>query len=224
MRTMSLAPLNPPDRNALSQLRVLLRGDHNLTVQQEEDLVAAFLAGRESAAPAVAPVATRRLPVATRDHGLPLYSAILQTGVIGGAAFFSLCLALSSGSTLFDGLYDASREVAAVAGLAGLLLLMLLPLRVMLGHRLTPAAEYVTTAVSSVLGATLLESAFLHWPTYAPDQSIRGFVIINLLAMFVAGVVVAGALGYAVARRPVRTQQPAERMAAAYRPRLAGRN
>jgi hypothetical protein len=221
---MSLAPLDSSDRNALTQLRGLLRDDHGLTVQQEEDLVAAFLAGRESVTQVGTPVATSRFPVPVRDHGSLLYPAILQAGVIGAAAFCSLGYALSSGSMLFDGLYDASVEVAAVAALAGLLLLLLLPLRVVCRHHLTPAAEYVTTAVAGVFGATLLESAFLHWPTYAPDQSFHGFVAINLLALFVAAVMIAGALGYALARRPVKTWHASERVAANYRARLAGRH
>jgi hypothetical protein len=221
---MSLAPLDSSDRNALTQLRGLLRGDHGLTVQQEEDLVAAFLAGRESVTQISTPVATSRLPVPIRDEGPLLYPAILQVGVMGAAALFSLGYALSSGSTLFYNLYDANVEVAGVAGLSGLLLLMLLPLRVVLGYRLSPVAEYVTTAVAGVFGAVLLESAFLHWPTSSPDQSFHSFVAINLPALFVAAVMIAGALGYALARRPVKIKHASERVATNYRARLAGRH
>jgi hypothetical protein len=221
---MSLAPLEPSDRDAVSQLRVLLRGEHGLTVKQEEDLVAAFLAGRASVGSLEQRANKAQLPTLARDKGLLLHAAILQTGVIASAASFSLYYAASSGSALFYDAYGTSSEVAAMAGLSGLLLLMLLPIRAMFGRRLPPAAEYLSTAVCSGFGAALIESAMLHWPTFVPSQSWHGFIVVNVLALFLAGIVIAGTIGYALARRPARSMRTKERLATNHQPRLASHN
>ncbi|MDB5077365.1 MAG: hypothetical protein JWO42_3544 [Chloroflexi bacterium] len=219
---MSLASLDPADREAISQLRALLRGDHQLTVEQEDELIAAFLAGRSTVV-AVASPRGRNLPThPSQWHDAVLRPLVIQAGAVSITALISLQHAAFSGVSLYYDAYGADMSVAFVAALAGLFLLALFPVRAWLGHQMGRASELTCIAISSIVGAELLEYAALHWPTNSSPSALHIFFLINLLALFVAAMVAVATIAYGLARQRGGPAPANRRLAAEQQPRLSG--
>jgi hypothetical protein len=188
---MSNPSLKPVDYEAISQLRDLLRGDHGLTVEQEEQIIATYLEGR-SQVPAVRN-AMLGAAVRSEDSGWEfalLGPSLIEAALVGVAAITGLELVWSGGWQAVQGVYGASLTSAVLIGALGLLLLAYLPLRVLFNRRGSRGTEATTTAVSSVAGAGLAEYAALHWPSnslpIAQGNFAHGNVLVLVLAVLTA--------------------------------------
>ncbi|MGH2345118.1 MAG: hypothetical protein ACRDG4_07810, partial [Chloroflexota bacterium] len=72
---------------------------------------------------------------------------------------------------------------AALAGMLGIVLLALFPLRAWYGRRGSAGVEAVKTAASSIAGAGLVEYAVMHWPSDSAPATLHDFVGGNLLVL-----------------------------------------
>ncbi|MGH2388753.1 MAG: hypothetical protein ACRDIE_11165, partial [Chloroflexota bacterium] len=86
---MSPTLLESADREAIAQLRVLLRGDHGLTMEQEEELIATYLAGR-FLAPATQNTVTSTAALDDPGWGGLLRAPVIEAEMVGIAAMVSL--------------------------------------------------------------------------------------------------------------------------------------
>lgn len=201
---MSSNLLDSTDREAIAQLRVLFRGDPRLTMEQEEQLIATYLAG-SFLAPAAQNTVTS--PAALDDPGwgvVLLQAPVIEAEMVGIAALVSLAMAWGSGDELFPGAYSAHPLAAALAGMLGILLLALFPLRAWYGRRGSASVEARKTAASSIVGAGLVEYAVMHWPSTSAPNTLHNFAIGNLmvLALVFAFVAVSGWYSVSWKRRP----------------------
>ncbi len=179
---MSMTPMSPTDREAIGQLRTLLRGDHQLSVEDEEQLIADFLVGR---IPALTGGSLGR-----RCAYLPgsLQPVVIQAGVIGVVAGMGLALARMSGYTLYTGAYrEGSQLGLALVGMGFVLAAPVLWL--LLSQRLSPATRMALTGTATTVGAGVLEWAALHWLSTDPLAAWENFMNGNLWALSLAGLV-----------------------------------
>jgi hypothetical protein len=221
-RIVSMASLDSGDREAISQLRVLLRGEHRLTLEQEEELIAAYLAGRS---PVVAFDRTEGSDLSTRQaqwRDIVMQPLVVQAGAVSISALISVQHAAFSGVSLYLYNYRANMSVAFLAAAVGLFLLALFPVRAWLGHRLSRASQLTCTAISSFVGAELLEYAALHWPTDSPFTAIHTYLQINLLTLFVAALVAVGTAAFGLAQQRVGSAPTNRRLGTEQQPRLPG--
>jgi hypothetical protein len=219
---MSLASLDPADREAVSQLRALLRGEHRLTVEQEEELIAAFLAGRSSVVAVAGPKSSNLPAHRAQWHGVVLHPLVVQAVAVSIVALLGLQLALFSGEALYYDAYEAAMSVPLVTAALGLYFLALFPARAWLGHRLSRGSQLMCTAVSSIVGAGLLEYAALHWPTNSPPAGYHMLFLGNLLALFVAVIVAVGTVAFGLARQHGGSAPTNRRLAAGQQPQITG--
>lgn len=180
--------LDSYDREAVSQLRILLRGEHGLTLAEEEQLIAGYLAGR---VPATARQ-ERRAPILrtprTRSAML-LQPAVVAPAAVGLVALAALQLFLfdSQSMVVFNTEHGAN-GLAALLAVAGIMLLALFPLRVWLDLRGGQGEESLTAIAGSTVGIGLLELAILHlqWDTDQPVNLLNAFILGNLLVVALA--------------------------------------
>ena len=187
--------LDPYDREAVSQLRILLRGEHGLTLAEEEQLIAGYLAGRS---PATARQKRRAAILRTlhaRSAMLLLQPAVAASAAVGIVALAALQLFWfdSQDMVLFNTEHGANGLVALLA-VAGVMLLALFPLRVWLDLRGGQGEENLTVIIGSMAGVGLLESAVLHlqWDTDQPVNLMNTFILGNLLVIAIAVPVTTG--------------------------------
>jgi len=179
------------DREAVAQLRVLLRGDHGLTMAQEEELIATYLAGK-TLSPAIQNTVTSTATLAESGWGVALLQApVIEAEMVGIAAIVSLAMAWGSGDALFQGAYSAHPLAAALAGMLGILLLALFPLRAWYGRRGSAGMEALKTVASSAVGPGLIEYAVTHWPSTSGPATLHNFVVGNLLVLVLVSAFVA---------------------------------
>jgi hypothetical protein len=207
--------LRPDDREAISQLRTLLRGEHGLSSEREEQLIAEFLAGR-----APATTGQERTNMSLRTQDLRWGKLLAQPAIAASAAVGVVSLAalqvfwLSNQDMVLYGPPHHTNGLAALLAVVGLVLLGVHPLRVWLNRRGSRGEELLTTVVGSAAGAGFLEAAVLHL-TWDVDQAVNlmnAFVLCNVLALLLA--VLVGAIGVArtMPRRLSSAARPARRL------------
>jgi len=175
--------LEPADREAIAQLRVLLRGGHGLTAEQEEQLIARQL-GSRSLVPVAHNAVTGTATLEDPDWMVAsLRAPAIEAGMVGVAATASLAVAWGSGDALFHGVYGAHPLVAVLTGTVGILLLAWLPLRAWYDRRGSGGVEGMKTAASCIVGAGLVEYAVTQWPSGSGPTTLHNFVIGNLLVL-----------------------------------------
>ncbi len=215
--------LDAADHTAIGQLRTLLRGDHGLTPEQEEQLIAEFLA-RRSSVPVLGNSTAAFLTTGWSGWELPIFRPyFIQVATTAAVSLFGLELATARGFGLFYGSYNANPLAALGVAAAGGLLLAFPSFRALYARGGIRGVEVLRTAITTFVGGGLIEYAAIHWPTDSPPIALHSFIFCNLLILMAALLVMAVALAHAVPIRPRQASHDAARLAGPSRPALSRR-